>query len=222
MTATSNVDLEVQMMRLLGVTGYQTIRRSCERPNLQTVFRTLSHGLGGHEFPDIAWVTRARRKTIIYCSTIDLGHRVASYLWRLFPPGQARFKTVQEYNGLTWADSNAAAAQVFSTEAEALIMIATVKFGMGVDVRNVEISINIEASIVASITAADHELTLARNTARGTKSSNREGGLCGANKSKGSSKKAVTGAEGDGKAKRTNDKYLREVIRGYEIGRAHV
>ncbi|ETW78877.1 hypothetical protein HETIRDRAFT_428658 [Heterobasidion irregulare TC 32-1] len=108
-------------------------------------------------------------------------------------------------------------------KAEALIIIATVKFGMSVDVHNVKISINlgfsesaeailqqngragmdpntdaygityIETSIVASITAED------RNTVRKNKLSNREGGLLGANKSKGSSKKAVTGAEGKSK-----------------------
>ncbi|KAA1471883.1 hypothetical protein DENSPDRAFT_754974, partial [Dentipellis sp. KUC8613] len=146
MTATSIPgETEDAMLRTIGFRGneHHTIRRTCERPNLRIVFVTLTHGLGGWIFPDIAWLTRAKKKAVVYCPTIDMGFRVATYLWRLLPPGQQRFRTVQMYNGLISSTENADALQSFSTDPGALIMIATVKFGMGIDIRNIEVSINL-------------------------------------------------------------------------------
>jgi len=37
---------------------YHTIRESSERPNVRMIFKQLTHGLGGYQFPDIAWVFR--------------------------------------------------------------------------------------------------------------------------------------------------------------------
>ncbi|KAI0081499.1 hypothetical protein K474DRAFT_1635826 [Panus rudis PR-1116 ss-1] len=93
MTATSRVGpTESSLIHLLGLRkGYDIIRRPSERRNIQTVYRTLSHSLKGTEFPDIAWVAHGTEKTIIYCKTIDLCFRVASYLWRLRPRGENRF-----------------------------------------------------------------------------------------------------------------------------------
>ncbi|KAA1470452.1 P-loop containing nucleoside triphosphate hydrolase protein, partial [Dentipellis sp. KUC8613] len=146
MTATSIPGaVEAEMLRTIGFRreDHRTIRRTCERPNLRTVFVTLSHGLGGWDFPDIAWLARAGKKAVLYCASIEMGFRVATYLWRLLPAGQDRFRTIQMYNGLISSTANADALLSFNTDPAALIMIATVKFGMGIDVRNIEVSINL-------------------------------------------------------------------------------
>ena len=136
--------IEAAMLRTLGFrSGYAVIRRTCERPNLQMVFCTLSHGLGSWEFPDIAWVTRKLKKTVIYISTIEQGFRLATYLWKLLPRGSSRFRVVQLYNGLIDDDDNAETLRAFSDDSGARIMIATVKFGMGIDIKNIEVSINL-------------------------------------------------------------------------------
>ena len=46
----------------------------------------LMHGLAQRElFPDLGWVSLGLYKVIIYCITIDLGWRIASYLRQLLP-----------------------------------------------------------------------------------------------------------------------------------------
>ncbi|KAI0072145.1 hypothetical protein K474DRAFT_1668211 [Panus rudis PR-1116 ss-1] len=85
MTATSRVGpMEDAFKRILGLRkDHETIRRSCERTNVQTIYKTLTHSLDGMDFPDIAWVARKDRKVIIYCKTIDLCFRVASYISKM-------------------------------------------------------------------------------------------------------------------------------------------
>jgi superfamily II DNA helicase RecQ len=46
---------------------YHTIRESSERPNVRMIFKQLTHGLGGYQFPDIAWVFRRGVKAVVYC-----------------------------------------------------------------------------------------------------------------------------------------------------------
>ncbi|KAI0038275.1 P-loop containing nucleoside triphosphate hydrolase protein [Auriscalpium vulgare] len=102
MTATLTRDGEKELLGLMGFqTGqYETIRRPVERPNVRTIFKTLHHGLGGEEFPDLAWVATCRKKTLIYCKDFELCWRLASYLRRLLPLA-TRKRNVRVYNGLT-------------------------------------------------------------------------------------------------------------------------
>ena len=51
---------------------YHLIRESSERPNVRMVFKTLTHGLGGYQFPDIAWVFKCGVKAVVYCQMTDL------------------------------------------------------------------------------------------------------------------------------------------------------
>ena len=123
--------------------GTEIIRRACEKPNLQLVFQSLTHGLAGEEFPSLQWLTRRLCKAIVYCASIDLCHRVARYLRRLFPPGDGRRESVRVYNGLISSRRNEEALTAFNNDPRTLIIIAMIKFGMGIDVHSAQVVVNL-------------------------------------------------------------------------------
>ncbi|KAI1781978.1 hypothetical protein LXA43DRAFT_1152807 [Ganoderma leucocontextum] len=77
---------------------FYLLRRSNIRCNVQTIFRTLSRGLGGWSFPDIKWILRDGRKTVIHCRTIATSFRVAVYLLHLCPLGSDPTRRGRMYN----------------------------------------------------------------------------------------------------------------------------
>jgi hypothetical protein len=60
-------------------------KRSMIRPEIQDIYRVLSHGLTSWDFPDLAWVFSSRRKTIMYCGPINLAFRIAVHATRVNP-----------------------------------------------------------------------------------------------------------------------------------------
>ncbi|KAJ7058622.1 P-loop containing nucleoside triphosphate hydrolase protein, partial [Mycena amicta] len=58
------------------------IHQSNRRPNVQFIFRPLSSGIAGVEFPDLDWVLESGRRTVIFCKTVSLSFRVACHLMR--------------------------------------------------------------------------------------------------------------------------------------------
>jgi superfamily II DNA helicase RecQ len=110
-------------------------RRSNERPNIQFIFEQLSHGLGGSEFPDILSYPSGNRKTILYCATIDKCFRVAAFLWRLLPPGPAKLKRVRLYHAMCWPDENDETTRFLRDDPECQVVIATIAFGHGFNVK---------------------------------------------------------------------------------------
>jgi len=110
-------------------------RRSNERPNIQFIFEKLSHGLRSSEFPDILRYLSGNRKTILYCATIDMCFRVAVFLWRLLPPGPAKLKRVRLYHAMCWPDENDETTRLLRDDPECQIVIATIAFGQGFNVK---------------------------------------------------------------------------------------
>ncbi|KAI0072463.1 P-loop containing nucleoside triphosphate hydrolase protein [Panus rudis PR-1116 ss-1] len=89
-------------------------------------------------------MTATSRIGIIYCKTIELCFRVASYLWRLLPVGTQRFRQVRTYHSLHWPATNAETLRSFCDDnGDTYIIVATIKFGMGVDVRRVHFVLNL-------------------------------------------------------------------------------
>ena len=155
MSGTLSFEAEAALIKFLGYREgtYQTVRMPCERPNLRVVFSTLTHGLGGKDFPDIAWATKGNKKIIIFCDTIDLGFRVATYLRRFSSPGPSRLRRIRTYNSLIWPKDNAECLRAFREDEETRIVVSTVKIAMGVDLRQVDIVINLgaPASVAATM-----------------------------------------------------------------------
>ncbi|OSC96921.1 P-loop containing nucleoside triphosphate hydrolase protein, partial [Trametes coccinea BRFM310] len=107
------------------------------RRNVQTIFRTLTRGLGGWAFPDLRWILDGHRRTVIHCRTITLGFRVAIYLWHLCP-ARSREKRIRLYNALNWPTYNSETRRLMQYDPEAQIIVATASFMVGIDIPNIE------------------------------------------------------------------------------------
>ncbi|PIL25941.1 hypothetical protein GSI_11695 [Ganoderma sinense ZZ0214-1] len=116
---------------------FHLIQRSNLRQNVQTIFQTLTHGIGGWSFPDLKWIIESKHKTVIHCRTIALGFWLALYLWRLLPSHVNRNHCVRLYYALNWAEYNAETRQLMREDPEAQIVIATAAFMVGIDLPNI-------------------------------------------------------------------------------------
>jgi superfamily II DNA helicase RecQ len=119
------------------------VRRSNERPNIQFILAKLTHGLGGDEFPDLLPYVTSNRKTVIYCSTIDMCWRVAVYLWRLLPPCSDKTARVRLYHALCWSEENEETTRLLREDPRTQIVIATIAFGQGINVKTLVDSIQL-------------------------------------------------------------------------------
>ncbi|KAF8955674.1 P-loop containing nucleoside triphosphate hydrolase protein [Flammula alnicola] len=122
---------------------YHCIRLSSERTNVRTIFKTLTHTLGGYQFPDIAWVFHRGVKAVIYCRTLDMCFRVAYYGWNQYPAGVRRLDNVRIWTSITSPSYNAQTLELFKNNADTSVIVATIAFGMGMDVRNITDVINL-------------------------------------------------------------------------------
>ncbi|KAJ6506196.1 P-loop containing nucleoside triphosphate hydrolase protein [Mycena vitilis] len=114
---------------------FHLVRRSNERPNIQFILSPLTHGLGGDTFPDLLAYLRDNRKCIIYCATIELCWRVYVYLLRQFAPGPQRLRRVRLYHAMCWPDENEETVRLIRDDSECQIVVATVAFGQGFNIK---------------------------------------------------------------------------------------
>ncbi|KAJ7113607.1 P-loop containing nucleoside triphosphate hydrolase protein, partial [Mycena epipterygia] len=138
-TVTKNV------CKILGLQNgmFHMYRRSNERPNVQFLLRPLTHTLGGEVFPDLIQYLDRNRKTIIYCLTIELCWRVYVYLLRLLPPGPRRLTRVRLYHAMCWPDENEKTVALMRDDPMCQIIVATVAFGQGFNVKSLLDSIQL-------------------------------------------------------------------------------
>ncbi|KAF8187145.1 ATP-dependent DNA helicase RecQ [Pholiota molesta] len=122
---------------------FKCIRLSSERPNVRMILKELSHPLGGSQFPDIAWVFKRGIKAVVYCETIELCFRVASYGWSLYPDGVRRLENVRLWSSITSPAYNARTLELFHDNIDTSVIVATIAFGMGMNIRNITHSINL-------------------------------------------------------------------------------
>ena len=122
---------------------YYTIRESSERPNVRMIFKQLTHGLGGYQFPDIAWVFRRGVKAVVYCCSLDLVFRVGYYGWNSYPEGSRRLDNVRLWTSITSAAYNNRTLDLFKSEEDTSVIVASIAFGMGMNLRNITDSINL-------------------------------------------------------------------------------
>ncbi|KAJ7464089.1 P-loop containing nucleoside triphosphate hydrolase protein [Mycena latifolia] len=131
--------------RVLGLRPnvFHLLRRSNERTNIQFLIQPLTHGLGGTEFPDLLQYLADGRKTIIYCATIELCWRVFVYLFRLLPPGPRRLRRVRLYHAMCWPEENEKTVALIRDDPLCQIIVATVAFGQGFNVKSLLDSIQL-------------------------------------------------------------------------------
>jgi superfamily II DNA helicase RecQ len=114
---------------------FHLVRRSNERHNIQFLLSSLTHGLGGDIFPDLLQYLKDNRKSIIYCATIELCWRVYIYLLRLLPLGPQRLRRVRLYHAMYWEDENEQTVRMIRDEPDCQVVVATVAFGQGFNIR---------------------------------------------------------------------------------------
>lgn len=121
----------------LGMSGnnFHVLRRSNERPNTQFIMQALDHGLGGTAFPSLLPFLNAGRKTVIHCRTIADVFNVFVYLWKCQAPGPERLRRVQMYHSLRSTEDNEAILQSLEDDPECQIVIATIAFSNGLNVK---------------------------------------------------------------------------------------
>ncbi|KAJ7772883.1 P-loop containing nucleoside triphosphate hydrolase protein [Mycena maculata] len=121
----------------LGMLGdtVHVLRRSNERPNTQFIMQALAHGLGGRQFPLLLPYLNAGRKTVIHCRTIADVFSVFMCLWNCQQPGPGRLKRVQMYHSLRSSEDNEKILQLLEDEPECQIVIATIAFSNGLNVK---------------------------------------------------------------------------------------
>ncbi|KAJ7759723.1 P-loop containing nucleoside triphosphate hydrolase protein [Mycena maculata] len=122
---------------------FHLYRRSNERENVQILLRTLSHTLGRDSFPDLLPYLASKRKTIIYCATIELCWRVYVFLLRLLPPGPRRLTRVRLHHAMCWPDENEKTVALMRDDPECQIIVATVAFGQGFNLKSLLDSIQL-------------------------------------------------------------------------------
>jgi superfamily II DNA/RNA helicase len=115
---------------------HHTVQRSNCRPEIQLLFRVLSHGIENWEFRDLRWVINDMRqkKIIIFCASIKDGFRVFSYLWRqLDSPVAVRREQIRMYNALNWPDYNLKTRELMRKPGGCRVIVATDILMVGVD-----------------------------------------------------------------------------------------
>ena len=125
-----------RVCEFVGLRGYHTVRRSNRRPEIQLLFRVLSHGIENWEFSDLRWVIEGmrERKTIIFCTSIRDGFRIFSYLWRqLDSPPTIRHEQLRMYNALNWPDYNLRTRELIRKQGGCRVIIATDILMVGID-----------------------------------------------------------------------------------------
>ncbi|KAJ6557447.1 P-loop containing nucleoside triphosphate hydrolase protein, partial [Mycena capillaripes] len=118
-------------------------RRSNERTNVQFLLALLTHRLGGTEFPDLLRYLTDGRKTIVYCATIELCWRVFVFLFRLLPPGRQRLRRIRLYHPMCWPDENEETVALIRDDPLCQVVVATVAFGQGFNVKSLLDSISL-------------------------------------------------------------------------------
>ncbi|KAL6300084.1 P-loop containing nucleoside triphosphate hydrolase protein [Sparassis latifolia] len=136
------------ILRSLGFRdGYYYLdKRDCERRNVDFIFRTIQYPSSGHEFRDLDWMipedmTKASdvEKQVLYCDTIEQGHRVACYLRSLLPPalkpvGHIIVRHMHSMNCPECKREGFAALYKCGSERQGAIFVATAVLEVGIDI----------------------------------------------------------------------------------------
>ncbi|KAF9645276.1 P-loop containing nucleoside triphosphate hydrolase protein [Thelephora ganbajun] len=131
-----------QICKFIGLRDHHhTVQRSNRRPEIQLLFRVLSHGIENWEFPDLRWIIddMRQKKIIVFCTSIRDGFRVFSYLWKqLDSPVTVRGEQIRMYNALNWPDYNLKTRELMRKSDGCRVIVATDILMVGVDFPDID------------------------------------------------------------------------------------
>jgi superfamily II DNA helicase RecQ len=139
-TATLPSADEDDIVKALGLKPgpYHFCHHSNIRSDVHLDFWVLTHSLSGWHFPDLCWVVEGKRKTIVYCNSINLAFHLFIYLWHLTPEDTLRCKNCMHlYTSLFLSTFNEETHWLFVEDDELQIIIATDALKVGLDFPNV-------------------------------------------------------------------------------------
>ncbi|KAH9931748.1 P-loop containing nucleoside triphosphate hydrolase protein [Amylocystis lapponica] len=113
--------------------AFHYIRRSNARHDIRLIFRDMQSGQRAMQFPELDWVLRDDRRIIIFCSTIALGFRVASYLWDQAAQLPDCAQRIRMYNALNWPSYNSDTLTFMQSDSRSRVTIATDTLAVGID-----------------------------------------------------------------------------------------
>jgi superfamily II DNA helicase RecQ len=119
-------------------TNYIHIKQSNEHLNIQNNIITLTHGLGGYEFPDLMKYVTSHWKTIIFAESLELSYRIHVYLLCCLPNGSERLRRLHLYNALCWAEDNVETLCAFGEDGSCQIVISTIALAQGINTKAAE------------------------------------------------------------------------------------
>ncbi|KAJ7118582.1 P-loop containing nucleoside triphosphate hydrolase protein [Mycena crocata] len=144
-TLLSEAKIADAIFDMLGVTRgeFYLLRRSNARHDIQILFRTLYSGIDGLYFPELAWVIKNRDKTIIFGATISLVFRIKIYLDSVSPSSVDRDIRIRTYHSINWPDENLETIELFKSNPDCQIIVATNSLAQGTDIAVVKTVIQV-------------------------------------------------------------------------------
>ncbi|KAK7687037.1 hypothetical protein QCA50_009537 [Cerrena zonata] len=120
--------------------SYHLIRRSNLRPDIRLLFRTLQASVNGISFPDLNWVLKKKRKTIVFCRTVKQANNLVTYLRSLSSLSSPikPDRRIRHYNAINFGDFNIDILEDFRNDPETQIIVATDALMVGIDLPNVQ------------------------------------------------------------------------------------
>ncbi|KAJ3715175.1 P-loop containing nucleoside triphosphate hydrolase protein [Lentinula raphanica] len=119
---------------------YHLIRRSNQRHDIQLVFQEITSPIEGSAFPELQWILRRNRKTVIFCHSISLGNCVHQFLYQcdktLGGSPLDVLSRIREYNSLS--NTYNEMTRMLMQSGDCNIIIATSSLAVGVDIDNIE------------------------------------------------------------------------------------
>ncbi|KAF5354533.1 hypothetical protein D9758_011246 [Tetrapyrgos nigripes] len=131
---------------------FHLIRGSNERPNTQFIVEPLTHGLSGDVFPQLLPYLSSGRKTIIHCQNLDTVYRVFVYLLSFLPNTPDSLRRMRVYHSMCSDKYNQQTLSLLENDDLCQIVIATVAFANGINVRTLLDSISLGISSSFNIT----------------------------------------------------------------------
>jgi superfamily II DNA or RNA helicase len=152
LTATLEPGLETDtVIRSVGFkSNFHFEKRDCERRNVDLIIREIKYPCTGYEFHDLDWLippdlTKASDlpKRLVYCETIEMGHRLSVYLRSLLPPhlrkdGRKLIRHMHSLNCPQCKAEGLASLYLSGEDRDCAIFIATAVLGVGIDVFDID------------------------------------------------------------------------------------
>ncbi|THU75811.1 hypothetical protein K435DRAFT_974681 [Dendrothele bispora CBS 962.96] len=133
--------------------NFHLIRGSNERPNTQFIVENLTHGIGGEIFPQLLPYLASGRKTIIHCQTLETVYRVYIYLISLIDDiNYESLHLIRVYHSLCSDKYNTQTLNMLENNPNCQVVIATVAFANGINVRTLLDSISLGTSSSFNLT----------------------------------------------------------------------